>query len=201
MGASVRFAPVRIAANSRPGTAIARSRRDEREQHKVEQGGGCQEDNTPGIWGERQRPASLAAGACRSRQGGRRRRAACTESGYRRRLVAIQWSFSRSRPRPERRKLARLRLPPALGREGSAIIEGMIPRELAAYADICGRTLARGHARSGNAVTISAYLGSSAAMDQAPADFAEPYPDRNELDYAALTTSVKTGRVKAQTGL
>ena len=43
--------------------------------------------------------------------------------------------------------------------KGSAIIDGMKPRELAAYADICGQTLARGHARSGDAVTISAYVG------------------------------------------
>jgi len=70
-----------------------------------------------------------------------------------------------------------------------------------AYAEICGRTLARGHARSGDAVTISAYLGSNDAMDQALADFAELYADQNELDYAALTVAVKTGRVTAQTGL
>ena len=86
-------------------------------------------------------------------------------------------------------------------KKGSAIIDGMKPRELAAYADICGQTLARGHARSGDAVTISAYLGSSDALDQALSDFAELYADQNELDYAALSTAVKTGRVKAQTGL
>jgi len=85
--------------------------------------------------------------------------------------------------------------------KGSVIIEGMKPKELAAYAEICGRTLARGHARSGDAVTISAYLGSNDAMDQALADFAELYADQNELDYAALTAAVKTGRVEAQTGL
>lgn len=84
---------------------------------------------------------------------------------------------------------------------GSVIIEGIKPKELAAYADICGRTPARGHARSGDAVTISAYLGSNDAMDQALADFAERYADQNELDYATLSTAVKTGRVKAQTGL
>jgi uncharacterized protein (DUF2252 family) len=85
--------------------------------------------------------------------------------------------------------------------KGSAIIEGMKPRELAFYAEICGRTLARGHARSGDAVTISGYFGSSDAMDQALADFAELYADQNELDYAALSTAVKDGRVKAQTGV
>ena len=85
--------------------------------------------------------------------------------------------------------------------KGSVIIEGMKPRELGAYAEICGRTLGRAHARSGDAVTISAYLGSSDAMDRALADFAELYADQNELDYAALTTAVKTGRVNPQTGL
>ena len=85
--------------------------------------------------------------------------------------------------------------------KGSAIIEGMKPQELAAYAEICGRTLARGHARSGDAVTITAYVGSGAALDEALADFAELYADQNELDYAALTTAVNTGRVTAQTEL
>jgi Uncharacterized protein conserved in bacteria (DUF2252) len=84
--------------------------------------------------------------------------------------------------------------------KGSVIIEGMKPR-LAAYAEICGHTLARAHARSGDAVTIRAYLGKSDAMDQALAEFAELYADQNELDYAELTAAVKTGRVKAQTGL
>jgi uncharacterized protein (DUF2252 family) len=85
--------------------------------------------------------------------------------------------------------------------KGSAIIEGMKPRELAGYAEICGRTLARAHARSGDAVTIGAYLGSGDTLDRALADFAELYADQNELDYAALSAAVKTGRVEAQTGL
>jgi uncharacterized protein DUF2252 len=85
--------------------------------------------------------------------------------------------------------------------KGSAIIEGMKPRELAAHAEICGRTPARAHARFGDAVTISAYLGSSDAMDKALADFAELYADQNELDYAALNAAVKTGRITVQTGL
>jgi Uncharacterized protein conserved in bacteria (DUF2252) len=85
--------------------------------------------------------------------------------------------------------------------QGSAIIEGMKPRELGAYAEICGQTLARAHARSGDAVTIGAYLGSGDALDKALADFAELYADQNELDYAALDAAVKSGRVRAQTGL
>ncbi len=85
--------------------------------------------------------------------------------------------------------------------KGSVIIEGMKPRELAGYAEICGRTLARAHARSGDPVTIGAYLGSGDAMDKALADFAELYADQNELDYAALNAALKQGRVKAETGL
>jgi uncharacterized protein (DUF2252 family) len=85
--------------------------------------------------------------------------------------------------------------------KGSAIIEGMNPRELGGYAEICGQTLARAHARSGDAVAIGAYLGSGDAMDRALAEFAELYADQNELDYAALTDAVKTGNVKAATGL
>jgi len=85
--------------------------------------------------------------------------------------------------------------------KGSAIIEGMKPRELGAYAEICGRTLARAHARSGDAVTITAYVGSSDALDSALADFAELYADQNDLDHASLSAAVKTGRVKAETGL
>ena len=85
--------------------------------------------------------------------------------------------------------------------KGSVIIEGMTDRELAAYAEVCGRTLARGHARSGDAVAISAYLGSSDALDNALADFAELYADQNERDYAAITAAVRNGRVKAETGM
>jgi predicted alpha/beta hydrolase len=61
--------------------------------------------------------------------------------------------------------------------------------------------LARAHARSGYAVTMAAYLGTSDALDQALADFVALYADQNELDYAALTTAVKSGRVKANPGL
>ena len=84
--------------------------------------------------------------------------------------------------------------------EGSAIIEGM-KRQLTAYA-LCGRTLARGHARSGDTVTISAYLDQNDAMDQALADFAELLrrPEPN-CDTPHSAPPSKTGRVKAQAGL
>jgi uncharacterized protein (DUF2252 family) len=85
--------------------------------------------------------------------------------------------------------------------KGSAIIEGMLPAELAVYAEICGQVLARAHARSGDAVAIASYLGSGDALDEALADFAELYAEQNELDYAAITAAVNSGRLTAQTGL
>jgi hypothetical protein len=61
--------------------------------------------------------------------------------------------------------------------------------------------LARGHARSGDAVAIASYLGSSDVFDRAMADFAELYSEQNELDYAAIAAAVSSGRLTAQTGL
>jgi hypothetical protein len=67
------------------------------------------------------------------------------------------------------------------------------------YARLCGWTLARAHARSGDRIALAAYLGSSGKFDQAIADFAETYADQNELDYAALQTAVKDGKAEATT--
>ncbi len=85
--------------------------------------------------------------------------------------------------------------------KGSAEIEVMEPAGLTRYAKLCGTTLARAHARSGDAVAISAYLGSSDSFDRALAAFAETYADQNERDYAALQNAVAEGRVAANTGL
>jgi uncharacterized protein (DUF2252 family) len=85
--------------------------------------------------------------------------------------------------------------------KGSAVVEEMVPRGMTAYARICGQTLARAHARSGDRVAIAAYLGSSDRFDQAVADFAETYAALNELDHAALVAAAKTGRVAVQTGV
>jgi uncharacterized protein (DUF2252 family) len=78
-------------------------------------------------------------------------------------------------------------------------IEAMIPAGMTAYARLCGWTLARAHARSGDRVALAAYLGGSAKFDQAIADFAETYADQNELDYAALQAAVKDGNAEAAT--
>ena len=81
----------------------------------------------------------------------------------------------------------------------SAPIEAMIPTGMEIYARLCGWTLARAHARSGDRVALAAYLGGSAKFDQAIADFAETYADQNERDYAALKTAVKDGKAEATT--
>ncbi len=78
-------------------------------------------------------------------------------------------------------------------------IEQMIPAGMKVYAGMCGWTLARAHARSGDRIALAAYLGGSAKFDQAIADFAETYADQNERDHAALQAAVKEGRVQATT--
>ena len=85
--------------------------------------------------------------------------------------------------------------------KGSAIIETMTPRRMALYAKVCGWTLARAHARSGDAVAIAGYLGASESFDRAIAMFAESYADQNERDYAAFRQAVDTGRLAATPGL
>jgi uncharacterized protein (DUF2252 family) len=79
-------------------------------------------------------------------------------------------------------------------------IEVMVPAGMTVYARLCGWTLARAHARSGDRVALAAYLGGSAKFDHAIADFAETYADQNELDYAAFQAAVKDGKAEAITG-
>jgi uncharacterized protein (DUF2252 family) len=83
----------------------------------------------------------------------------------------------------------------------SAEIELMGPQSMEDYARLCGWTLARAHARSGDRIAISAYLGGSAKFDNAVADFAETYADQNEHDHATLQAAVTSGRVQAQSGV
>ena len=82
--------------------------------------------------------------------------------------------------------------------KGSALVETFDPNTLLIYGEMCGSTLARAHARSGDAVAISAYLGTSDAFDRSLGSFAELYADQNERDFAALQEAVASGRVVAQ---
>jgi len=81
----------------------------------------------------------------------------------------------------------------------SVPIEIMLPQGLGLYARLCGWTLARAHARSGDRIALAAYLGESAKFDNAIADFAETYADQNERDYAALQTAAKEGKIEVST--
>src|SRR3954470_7237481 len=85
--------------------------------------------------------------------------------------------------------------------KGSAIVELMEPDALATYAEICGWTLAKAHARSGDPLAISGYLGPGDRFDRAMAAFAEDYADQNERDYTAFRAAIDSGRLAAQTGL
>ena len=82
----------------------------------------------------------------------------------------------------------------------SADLESMPPRELTFYAEMCAWTLARAHARSGDRITISAYLGKGDTFDQAVFEFSVAYADQNERDYQTLVEAVKSSRIKAETG-
>jgi hypothetical protein len=80
-------------------------------------------------------------------------------------------------------------------------IEQMLPTGMGLYAGLCGWTLARAHACSGDRLGISAYLGKSDKFDQAIADFSETYADQNERDYADLAAAAASGRIEAESGL
>jgi uncharacterized protein (DUF2252 family) len=83
----------------------------------------------------------------------------------------------------------------------SVPIEVMIPPGMRTYAELCGGTLARAHARSGDRIAIASYLGGSDVFDRAIADFAAAYADQNDRDYKALTEAAASGRITAEHGV
>jgi len=85
--------------------------------------------------------------------------------------------------------------------KGSAEIEQLVPAGMAAYGKLCGWTLARAHARSGDRIAIAAYLGKGNSFDRAIVEFSHAYAEQNERDYQALEAAVESGRIKAETGL
>jgi uncharacterized protein (DUF2252 family) len=85
--------------------------------------------------------------------------------------------------------------------KGSVDVEAMIPLGLMYYARICGWTLARAHARSGDPIAIAAYLGDSDAFDTSITDFSQRYADQNERDYEKFVNAVKSGRLEAVEGV
>jgi hypothetical protein len=85
--------------------------------------------------------------------------------------------------------------------KGSAVVEGTEPGAMTVYGRICGWTLARAHARSGDPIAITAYLGDDDDFPKAVAAYAELYADQNERDHAAFVDGVSDGRLSAETGV
>ena len=85
--------------------------------------------------------------------------------------------------------------------KGSVDVELMEPPALEAYGRICGWTLARAHARSGDAIAIAAYLGSGDSFDRAMASFSEAYADQNDRDFRTLKEAAASGRIVAEMGV
>jgi len=85
--------------------------------------------------------------------------------------------------------------------KGGAVVEAMTVDDLTAWGELCGWALARGHARSGEPATIAGYLGVDSAYDHAVGAFADAYADQTERDFEAFTAAIKSGRIKAETGV
>ena len=85
--------------------------------------------------------------------------------------------------------------------KGSIEIDKLNPVGLTLYARICGWTLARAHARSGDPVAIATYLGGSDAFDQSITGFCERYADQNERDHAEFVQAIRSGRLEAVEGV
>jgi uncharacterized protein (DUF2252 family) len=82
--------------------------------------------------------------------------------------------------------------------KGTADTASMPPEDMTIYARMCGWTLARGHARSGDAAAIGGYLGSGGAFDRAMVEFADAYADQNERDYDAFAAAIESGRIPCE---
>jgi uncharacterized protein (DUF2252 family) len=85
--------------------------------------------------------------------------------------------------------------------KGSAAVEQMDPPGMTMYGQLCGWTLARAHARSGDSIALATYLGADDAFPEAMAVYAESYADQAERDYAAFLEGIRSGRLQAESGL
>jgi len=79
------------------------------------------------------------------------------------------------------------------------VVEIMKSPNLKNYAGLCGRVLARAHARTVDPAVLTGYMGNSTAFEDALADFSVAYSDQNERDHAALLNAIRSGRIEAQT--
>jgi uncharacterized protein (DUF2252 family) len=85
--------------------------------------------------------------------------------------------------------------------KGSPDVEAMLTDGMTLYAHICGWTLARAHARSGDPIAIAKYLGKSDAFDRSITDFSTRYADQNERDYKAFLSAAKSGKIPVVEGV
>jgi uncharacterized protein (DUF2252 family) len=85
--------------------------------------------------------------------------------------------------------------------KGSALVELMGPATLRYYAQMCGWTLARAHARAGDPVAMASYLGGDDAFDRSITGFSERYADQNEQDYEQFVKAIRSGRLEATEGV
>jgi uncharacterized protein (DUF2252 family) len=83
----------------------------------------------------------------------------------------------------------------------SADLDTVVPQGLVLYAYMCGWTIARAHARSGDRIAIASYLGKGDVFERAMADFATAYADLNQRDYDAVVKAVRDGRISAEEGV
>ena len=85
--------------------------------------------------------------------------------------------------------------------KGVAEIDQMLPQAMRTYGKLCGWTLARAHARTGDCIAIASYLGNGPTFDRAVLQFSKTYADQNERDYHHLVEAASSGSIAAQTGL
>ncbi|TCO20441.1 uncharacterized protein (DUF2252 family) [Kribbella steppae] len=85
--------------------------------------------------------------------------------------------------------------------KGSAVVEKQDPRGMTMYGQLCGWTLARAHARTGDRIALATYLNSDDAFPEAMVEYAEAYADQNERDYQAFVDAINSGRLQAESGL
>jgi uncharacterized protein (DUF2252 family) len=85
--------------------------------------------------------------------------------------------------------------------KGSADVELMVPRGMRVYGELCGWTLARAHARSGDRIAIASYLGRRDVFDRAIVEFADVYAEQNERDFAQFRQAIQAGAIAAQPGI
>jgi ABC-type sugar transport system substrate-binding protein len=104
--------------------------------------------------------------------------------------VSVWWSVSGKSRQFYIRQLSDAKIKP--------VVEIMKPSHLISYAHLCGRSLARAHARSGDVVILVSYMGQSNAFEDAMASFSEAYADQNEKDHVALLAAVRAGHIQAQ---